>query len=40
MTCSGDEYNECLSCDANKNRTLIGNECLCDTGYYDDNASE
>ena len=41
LTCNGDEFNNCLSCDVNMNRTLNGQyECICDAGYYDINQNE
>jgi hypothetical protein len=30
MTCSGDSYNNCLTCDSSKNRILNGTKCDCD----------
>ena len=35
FTCTGPGYNECETCNSEKNREISGTECTCMIGYFD-----
>ncbi|KAL4481586.1 hypothetical protein ABPG74_007675 [Tetrahymena malaccensis] len=35
-SCNGPSNNNCITCKAGTNRSLVGTQCLCNEGYYED----